>query len=85
MISITMNLWDADVLGDGTSTGKQLTAYVLRDGFTDTSNFLSVPVLDEVYQLFTDSEDVWYGYGDTEFVPLLELFILNQLANEEVK
>lgn len=82
-MEVTLNLWDADVLGDGTSTGKRLTAYILRDGFTETSTYVSVPVTDEDYKVFTDGEDAWYAYGDTEFVPLLQLFILNQLLNKE--
>jgi hypothetical protein len=82
-MEITLNLWDADVLGDGTTTGKQLTAYILKDGQTETQNHVSVPVSDEDYEAFTDGEDVWYGDGDTEFVPLLQLFILNQLLVKE--
>jgi hypothetical protein len=82
-MELTLNLWDADVLGDGTSTGKQLTAYILKDGYTETSTHVSVPVSDDDYRVFTDGEDVWYSYGDTEFIPLLQLFILNQLLTKE--
>jgi hypothetical protein len=78
-MEVTFNLWDADEYGDGSSTGKQLTAYIYEDGETITDVYISVSLSDDDYNALSAGDDSWHMDGDPLFPALLEVFVLNQL------
>jgi hypothetical protein len=82
MAEVTFNLWDADEYGDGSSKGKQLTAYIWEDGETITDVFMSVSLSDDDYNALSADDDSWHMDGDPLYPALLELFVLNQLLEK---
>lgn len=80
-MEVTFNLWDADEYGDGTKSGKTLTAYIYQDG-VDTSKYVSVSVSDDDYRAMADepeTDDEWHYSGSPKHAGLMELFIINQI------
>jgi hypothetical protein len=77
---VVFNLWDADELGDGTSKGKQLTAYLeTEEEGTDTSKCVSVPLSEDDYRAMVDepeTDDEWHYQYSPKHSDLATLFIL---------
>lgn len=82
-MELVFNLWDADYLGDGTTSGKVLTAYLAYDDEgIDTSKFTSVNVSDVDYRAMADNpdtDDEWHYAGSPKHRDLMELFITYQV------
>ena len=76
---VVFNLWDANELGDGTSKGKQLTAYLDSDeDGLDTSKYVSVSLSDDDYRAMandSDTDDEWHYEGSPKHGDLATLFI----------
>lgn len=79
--NISLNLWDADAYGDGTHSGKVLTAYRFDEvaGETNYSKFVSVSLTADDLPItvdFDNIDDEWFSIGDPNFILLLEVFLL---------
>ena len=81
-MEVTFNLWDADEYGDGSRSGKVLTAYIYEEGATLAHNYISVGLSDDDYNALSPDDDSWHMAGDPLFPALLEVFVLNQLLEK---
>lgn len=86
-MEVVFNLWDADELGDGTSKGKQLTAYLDDDEHgLDTSKYVSVSLSDDDYRAMADdpdTDDEWSYPQSATYADLATLFIHRLIEDKE--
>ena len=82
-MELVFNLWDAEYLGDGSSEGKVLTAYLAYDDEgIDTAKFVSVNISNDDYRAMAnnpDTDDEWHYAGSPKHAGLMELFITYQV------
>lgn len=86
-MELSFNIWNANVLGNNSSLGWCLTAYIYLNGETKTSYFKSVSLSPTDAEAFLegDVDEQWY-YADSEYYDALcEILILNLILKEAGK